>query len=239
MGGGIACDNSSSVIENCTITRNSAGSSGAGGGIYIFGSLDAPTIFNTIVQGNTGQGGIFFDGAGVNAFVTYSDFHGNGGYNFYGNVPEHLGTLVTENNNGDSCDIFYNIFLNPMFSAGYYLQSGSPCIDAGGPNSPLDPDSTIADIGAFYFDQLGVTNDPRALQPNAYALLPPYPNPFNSVLVIPFTLPVEQEVRINVYNILGQKVQEWTIPPHSSGSASSGVEFRLLCVWDIYCADDG
>jgi hypothetical protein len=32
--------------------------------------------------------------------------------------------------------------------------SKSPCIDAGDPDSPLDPDNTIADIGAFYFDQL-------------------------------------------------------------------------------------
>lgn len=29
----------------------------------------------------------------------------------------------------------------------------SPCIDTGNPGSPLDPDSTRADMGAFYFDQ--------------------------------------------------------------------------------------
>jgi hypothetical protein len=29
----------------------------------------------------------------------------------------------------------------------------SPCIDAGDPESPFDPDSTTADMGAFYFDQ--------------------------------------------------------------------------------------
>jgi len=36
----------------------------------------------------------------------------------------------------------------------FHLQSLSPCIDAGDPVSPKDPDSTIADMGAFYFHQV-------------------------------------------------------------------------------------
>ncbi len=46
---------------------------------------------------------------------------------------------------------------NPLFTdpenGDFSLQPNSPCIDAGDPNSPLDPDGTIADMGAFYFDQ--------------------------------------------------------------------------------------
>ncbi len=34
----------------------------------------------------------------------------------------------------------------------YRLRPGSPCIDAGDPNSPLDPDGTRADIGAVPYD---------------------------------------------------------------------------------------
>ncbi|HUR28825.1 MAG TPA: right-handed parallel beta-helix repeat-containing protein [Planctomycetota bacterium] len=34
----------------------------------------------------------------------------------------------------------------------YFLRAGSPCIDAGDPNSPLDPDGSRADIGAVPFD---------------------------------------------------------------------------------------
>lgn len=37
----------------------------------------------------------------------------------------------------------------------FNLQSGSPCIDTGDPNSSLDPDGTRADMGALYFDQSG------------------------------------------------------------------------------------
>ena len=35
----------------------------------------------------------------------------------------------------------------------FRLMAGSPCIDAGNPSCPVDPDSTITDMGALYFDQ--------------------------------------------------------------------------------------
>jgi len=52
----------------------------------------------------------------------------------------------------------------------YNLTEDSPCIDAGDPLSQLDPDGTIADMGAFYYVQYGfgsiegvVTNSETAL----------------------------------------------------------------------------
>ncbi|RJP78879.1 MAG: hypothetical protein C4524_06035, partial [Candidatus Zixiibacteriota bacterium] len=51
-----------------------------------------------------------------------------------------------------------NLSSNPLFvnAAGdFHLQPASPCIDAGDPASPLDPDGTRTDMGAFYFDQAG------------------------------------------------------------------------------------
>jgi len=48
-----------------------------------------------------------------------------------------------------------NINTDPFFvntgEGDYSLQWNSPCIDAGRPYSPLDPDGTIADMGAFPF----------------------------------------------------------------------------------------
>jgi len=50
-----------------------------------------------------------------------------------------------------------NIDSDPMFSdpdnEDFNLMGGSPCIDAGDPSSPQDPDGTPADIGRFYFHQ--------------------------------------------------------------------------------------
>jgi hypothetical protein len=49
-----------------------------------------------------------------------------------------------------------NIFGDPRFENvaenNFYLHPGSPCIDAGDPSSPNDPDGTRADIGAFFFN---------------------------------------------------------------------------------------
>ncbi len=41
----------------------------------------------------------------------------------------------------------------------FRLQPGRPCIDAGSPDSPLDPDCSPADIGAYYFNQCGIPGD--------------------------------------------------------------------------------
>jgi len=35
----------------------------------------------------------------------------------------------------------------------FALSELSPCIDVGDPDLPLDPDGTVADMGALYFDQ--------------------------------------------------------------------------------------
>ena len=50
-----------------------------------------------------------------------------------------------------------NIAADPQFVAPadsvFLLQPGSPCIDAGDPESPFDPDGTRTDMGAFFFNQ--------------------------------------------------------------------------------------
>ncbi|MBC8279077.1 MAG: right-handed parallel beta-helix repeat-containing protein, partial [FCB group bacterium] len=151
-GGGIFCYyNSSPAIFNCTISGNSAD---YGGGIYCYYST--PFLVNTIVEGNAGNGGVYFYSSS-DASLTYNNFDNNEGGNFTGSPPAHLGQNVTVNANGDSCDIYYNIFEEPLFAdpnaGNFNLLADSPCIDAGNPAFPCDPDSTIADVGAFYFDQ--------------------------------------------------------------------------------------
>ena len=62
-----------------------------------------------------------------------------------------------------------NLNLDPIFvdaaSGDFYLGDNSPCVDAGDPNSPLDPDGSIADIGSTYYDQSGANIAPVVIQP--------------------------------------------------------------------------
>ena len=98
-----------------------------------------------------------------------------------------------------------NLYANPMFinanENNFSLREGSPCIDGGDPDFPLDPDSTISDIGAFYYntDTTGLFDLNDLL--NQIDL---YPNPFMKEFTI--SLPIEQtdEVSIELYSLQGQ-----------------------------------
>jgi len=67
-------------------------------------------------------------------------------------------------------EVKHNLAGDPKFvdanNNDYHLLSGSPAINAGDPNSPLDPDGTRADVGAFYFH---TTNTPPATPKNLQA----------------------------------------------------------------------
>jgi parallel beta-helix repeat protein/predicted outer membrane repeat protein len=160
-GAGICCINSDPLIRNNTFYNNEIqvfGGDPEGGGVYLYSS-DAQIINNIFVE-NEG-GGVFIDGFS-SPTIEYNDFYNNPDGDFLGNVPSDYGDIVTTNNNGDPCDVFFNIFLDPLFvdaaASDFSLQMDSPAIDAGDPNSPADPDGTIADQGAVYHDQ-GILGD--------------------------------------------------------------------------------
>jgi parallel beta-helix repeat protein len=208
--GGICCSQSSSPhIDHCTISGNSGFNSQGAGGMYISNTASL-VITNTIVEGNIGEAAIWITNS-PGLSITYCDFHNNGSSNFIGDIPAGLGELVMENLNGDSCDVFSNIFLDPLFvdttSGNYHLQNGSPCVDAGNPSSPLDPDSTITDIGAFYLHQEGVQpgNSDNSI-PTSFALHQNYPNPFNPITRLAYDLPTASRVMLSVYDILGLRI---------------------------------
>ena len=139
-GGGLYIDNSGTpILFNNTITDNNAAILGSG----LFCSATNPVVQNSIFWGNLSA-----DGAQVNLqdgseiFVTFTDMAGG------------VSGIVGFD------DIIYqdNINQNPQFTDSenqdYTLLVNSPCIDAGNPNAPQDPDGTIVDMGAFYFDQI-------------------------------------------------------------------------------------
>jgi len=156
-GGGFYCSwDAQCLIFHCTCSENSA--AGSGGGLYIYYSSTA--LIHTIVEGSTGNGGVFIDDY-ADVEVYYSDHYNNENGSFLGQVPPGVGVLTTVNANSDSCDMFYNIPLDPLFystqgDSAYFLTAMSPCIDAGDPHLMLDPDSTAPDIGAYYYDQSAI-----------------------------------------------------------------------------------
>ena len=51
-----------------------------------------------------------------------------------------------------------------------------------------------------------------------FSLFQNYPNPFNSSTIIKYKLPVESNVKLNIYNLLGQKVSTLTDENKSAGT---------------------
>jgi len=170
-GGGIAIYYSGNLsLDHCTIESNYTIAPGSGIDIY---SGCTAEVTNSIISNNYSDYGIHNSGT---LTVDFTDFFNNYAGPISGNIPTGFGELTQTNANGDSCDVYYNIFLDPLFvgrySEDYNLRWRSPCIDAGDPDSPLDPDNTVCDMGRFYFNQdvLGVVevypqNEPVVIPP--------------------------------------------------------------------------
>ena len=142
------------IIDQCTIIdNNEAGVSASNGS-----GNDHYEIINSILANNNGDWAFEignFDNSTPTFNVSYS--YVDGGNNSVSDIDN------TGNNNADGTmnvnwdNVFFE--LDPMFvdaqNANYQLSGDSQLIDAGHPDS-VDADGTIADIGAFYYDQFGM-----------------------------------------------------------------------------------
>lgn len=235
-GGGVG------TIEYCVISENFChGVEVSGGAAYIYSPLDTVIFDHCTFSRNDGHiaDGIslgpvptshmicrncIFEGHYGNAIfgpgstITYCDFFNNGGDVIP--IPPGFGDLVQVNTNGDSCDIYGDIFLDPLFEdpdAGNYRitwanwpvfdTTRSSCIDAGNPDSPYDPDGTICDMGAYYYDQQQSAIDPSDVLPLRFSLSQNFPNPFNASTLIKYELPQQSQVTIEVYDLTGRIVK--------------------------------
>ncbi|MCK4312231.1 MAG: T9SS type A sorting domain-containing protein, partial [Candidatus Cloacimonetes bacterium] len=220
-GGGIYCSNSNSSLENVTFSNNSAEYYNGGGIYYHDGSMN---LVNCILWNDSPEE-IYIYSSFVTA--TYSDIQG--GWAGTGNIDAE--PLFADPQNFD----FHLTWANfPIPDS-----TKSPCIDAGDPNSPLDPDGTIADMGAYYFNQNVSVDDPQEI--SSYMLVN-YPNPIsinNINLTVSFSIHKPGKVKIQLFNIKGQLVStiideeknigNYTIS-HSFNDLSSGIYFTKLSV---------
>jgi hypothetical protein len=110
-----------------------------------------------------------------------------------------------------------------------WLAADSPCVDAGDPRAsyydiedPAHPGFARWPSRGGLRNDMGYTGGPHAvlldtnrvgvpaweprIQPGDFSLGTPWPNPFNPVIQIPFTLARPARVRLSVFNLLGQEV---------------------------------
>ncbi|MCP4634812.1 MAG: T9SS type A sorting domain-containing protein [candidate division Zixibacteria bacterium] len=182
-------------VENNTITLSESGSELGGGWTVCLSARNESIIRNNIIYGSIYSGGLGFDG-NLDSITC--------GYN-----------LFFENDRGDHNANYLpqegDLFEDPLFvdpeNRDYYLQEDSPCIDAGDPDSPLDPDSTRADIGCYYYHHITDVFEPDSSNsPHKFYLEQNYPNPFNGQTIISYYLSKDSEVELNIINMRGELV---------------------------------
>lgn len=217
-------------IENNTIVFNTADIGNPG----VYSSGVGATFRNNIVWGNSG--GLNSQIFGGNIIVRYCDVQG--GYAGGGNI---------------------NVY--PQFdTTNYYIASGSPCIDIGDSsviyNDPPDlVNPSLAkwpargtvrnDLGAYggpgskviANTVVGIKSGGNIINAADFRLSQNYPNPFNPETTIEYFVPVRSFIRLNVYNIAGQKLESIVNETQSEGlhstkwngqNLSSGVYFYEL-----------
>ena len=141
------------IYNNTVVNNDSCGIS------FLPGGAGGSRIENNIFTDNTYAGLKFNE---VETFwIRYNDFFNNG-INIVTDSLADLGVINMHNRNGDPCDPYYNLFLDPIFLNGlldpYQLSSISPCINAGNPNAIYnDIDGTVNDMGSMGGSNLFVT----------------------------------------------------------------------------------
>ena len=142
-GGGILVrDNSSPVFNNLTLADNESQSDG--GAIYIRNGSNIQ--FTNSIMWNNGAESIYFSSTGSASWITVD----------YSIVAGGEAGIVA---NGSTVNWGTgNLEDDPLFVDQYSLQWHSPAIDAGDPAGDPDPDGTIADMGALYYDPVSYTH---------------------------------------------------------------------------------
>lgn len=193
------------LVVNATIAGNNFGRRDFNAGIFSFNS--SMNILNSIIWANSPRQ---LCSSGLSAIsVAYSDIDTTNikePWSFWSGLEFSVG--FDGNQAADPG------FADPA-NANYHLRPESACIDAGTAFFLAGADTLVSlskndykgaapDIGAFESDLTPVVlND--ASEPLVFALSQNYPNPFNANTEICYEVPFRQAIKIELYNVLGQR----------------------------------
>lgn len=184
VGGGIYSESSTTLIEKTLIYDNYAL---YGGGLYLNNNSNCEILNTTIVYDSIANGTAIYADVGSSANIVNSViwghpspvFDGTGVItatysNIQGSLYPGIGNITSDSWFVDPLNADFNLsWINfPIPDV-----TKSPCIDTGDPASPKDPDSTRADMGAYYFEQYCLMDIKVFLEgPFFYSMMIPYLN---------------------------------------------------------------
>ncbi|MDD5530524.1 MAG: T9SS type A sorting domain-containing protein [bacterium] len=208
QGGGIYCERNSSGQDSIIIKNN----------IIAF---DSASIFDSTFI--IGGGGIYCEDSLDKVFIGYNGFYLNIPDNFY-NAPQGVGNFSWgTNRNGNPCDSFYNINIDPGFTSGplgnYYQQNVLGCGDyivdgefrfKGGNTTDGNADTGWVDLGYHYGVSIIGVEEKEVSPPEAdqNLELKVAPNPFTTMTGIKWSKGGEgQKNNIRIYDLGGRLVK--------------------------------
>jgi parallel beta-helix repeat protein len=256
----LIADYTGPIVYN-NVIRNNYASSGGGG--ISFGHSGKGILVNNIIYGNQGtQGGGFYNYGQRGTKIINCIFWGNQA-NLHPQISNGDTSGVVS-----YCDVeggylgVGNIDIDPLFgdpiNGDFHLMSmacgdsaDSPCIDAGHPDSVDAELHCLAGLGTLRADMgayggggnlTGISPENPPLIPSKAILSQNYPNPFNPTTTISYNLPQASHVTLEIYDILGRKVEmlvdeEQAAGPHqavwNAGDRASGIYFYRIQAGNI------
>jgi hypothetical protein len=263
-GGGIVLNFAGAVIRNNVIAGNSGGEDYGGGGIWAYGNdaLSRPKIIenNTIINNaSTTKGG------GILCWSTPMTVACN---ILWGNTAP-TGPQISAISTGQLTVAYSDVqggFIGtgntdtlPGFGPeNYFLSTGSPCIDAGDPNTYLDDPEDPANPGSALFPALGtLSNDMGAYGgpgsriigsiPTVYTgmqnpgretlqrTLIVTPVPATDQATVHYFLPGPAVISIRIVDFLGKDKIEIASGPAETGSHSVTIPVKELAPGIYFC----
>ncbi len=196
-------DGSSISFNHCTIVNDFSSATNSGNSIKIIG--ETSLSLNNTVLWNLSSGNVLesFNGWGEDTInVSFSNIEGG-----IDSILQTGGQSIINWGVG-------NIDANPLFcnsdSSDFTLAENSPCVGTG---------ENGTNIGAFDegCDALSVVRNPI---PRQFALHQNYPNPFNPTTILRYDLPVQSQVTIIIYDLMGRVVSNLVSSQQNAGYKS-------------------